>query len=599
MKSTVSGFLGHWLLTTLILFVPFEICRAEAVSLQAELSSSRTSVGEAVDLSLSVHGTQEVNPVSLPAIDGVEVRFLGTSNRIVVVNGEYSTTEIFNYELLPLKEGKVVIPALEVTLKGEVYRTEPLVLDVVPASSGDANSTVASSAPQNLAEMVKLLVFLPQKKFYIGEQIPFMARLYVRDVPLDNISLPQIETPGIELGDFVQPRQGEELLDGVRYQVIEFRSALTPLRSGHIQAGPLRVNANHLYKAPQNRGGMFDDAFFGGMFGSYQRRSVSFDSAPFELEVLDLPQTGQPQDFSGAVGDFEFTVDIAPLEVKVGDPVTIKMSLSGTGSYQNLRFPVFKADGFKVYDPVIREQNGVKYLEQVIMPTRSDIGQIPALSFSSFDPVRGEYITQTRGPFPLKVTVVPAAEEFQVTALPQPERGATPDVLGKDIVFIKDSPGKQQPCSSFWGGRPILVVLLIYVFLWMCVYGFLFYRRRLQQDSFFAMRVRAPGRARKRLEEAQKAKDAGDSSAFYGLLSGTLRNFLLESVPLDTGDKDLSVEQMLAKVGIDVKSIAEVKAIGEAADLVRFAGAVFPSEKMDRDLAVVKDVLRLLERRLK
>jgi hypothetical protein len=173
------------------------------------------------------------------------------------------------------------------------------------------------------------------------------------------------------------------------------------------------------------------------------------------------------------------------------------------------------------------------------------------------------------------------------------------DVLGKDIVFIKDYPGKQRQCSSSWVGRPILVVLLTYVFLWVGVYGFLFYRRRLHKDRSFAMRVRAPGRARKKLEEAQKAKDAGNSSAFYGLLSGTLHNFLLESVPLGPGEKDLSVEQMLAKAGIDAKSIAEVKAIGEAADLVRFAGAGFSEEKMDRDLAVVKEVLRLLERRLK
>ena len=47
-------------------------------------------------------------------------------------------------------------------------------------------------------------------------------------------------------------------------------------------------------------------------------------------------ERSRPPDFSGAVGQFKFTAEGNPNRVKIGDPVTMKMKVTGSGNFDRM-----------------------------------------------------------------------------------------------------------------------------------------------------------------------------------------------------------------------------------------------------------------------
>jgi len=64
------------------------------------------------------------------------------------------------------------------------------------------------------------------------------------------------------------------------------------------------------------------------------RRTIASPSS--ELKVLPLPTQGQPKDFSGAVADFQVSSDISPARVAAGDPLTLRLHVSGVGNFDRV-----------------------------------------------------------------------------------------------------------------------------------------------------------------------------------------------------------------------------------------------------------------------
>src|ERR1700679_2660026 len=95
-----------------------------------------------------------------------------------------------------------------------------------------------------------------------------------------------------------------------------------------------------------------------------------------ELTVKPLPVAGRPADFAGAVGNFELSADGSPKRVKMGDPVTMKIKVSGQGNFDRVTAPVLKEpDGWRSYPPSNTFQGdddiatrGTKIFEMAVIP---------------------------------------------------------------------------------------------------------------------------------------------------------------------------------------------------------------------------------------
>lgn len=578
---------------------------AADVSVKAVVNDNRGFVGTGFAYTITVNGAQDVPAPVLPALDGLDVRYVGPATRVSVINNAYSIEQSFNYSIVPLKEGRFVIPSVTVDVKGQILQTEPIPVDILPSGAKPAVSD-AGGAPvkEDIEGRLKLLMGTPRERVYIGEAVPLTVRLYVNQLALQDLSFPQITADGFQIDPFTEPRQFQETLQGVNWQVVEFSTFLFPSRAGEVVVPSVLVRGSLLFKASQSRdpsGGFFDEGFLSSFFTSYQKRAVTVKSLPLKLDVLPLPEEGKPVDLSGGVGEFDLSVDVAPLKVKAGDPVTVRMMLSGAGNMKAVRMPVLEGAGFKSYDPQIRDEPGRKILEQVLIPVDVNCRQIPAIRFSYFDPKAGVYRAIERGPFVLEVAPPVSGEEFQAVGFSQPVAVTSPEQIGRDIIFIKDDPGMFKRHSGHMARHALFyIALVVFVQVWAAFLAFYVYRRRLLKDPHFARQRGAAREVYKVFDQAKEHINAGAVKAFYDVLENGLNDYFVLRLELPPGRAEFSsLEVSLKTLKVDEKLIAALEDIYAIAERARFAGSAVTQTDMRTHLADAEDIVRAVERRAK
>jgi hypothetical protein len=124
---------------------------------------------------------------------------------------------------------------------------------------------------------------------------------------------------------------------------------------------------------------------------------------------------GRPAGFSGAVGTFEVSSDLSATESAGGDPLTLRLKVTGSGSFDRVNSPMLGAvDGWKTYQPTAKfapadsaGYSGEKDFEQAVIPMQSGRQTVPALAFSFFNPDTRRY--ELKRTAPLSVEVSPAS----------------------------------------------------------------------------------------------------------------------------------------------------------------------------------------------
>ena len=74
------------------------------------------------------------------------------------------------------------------------------------------------------------------------------------------------------------------------------------------------------------------------------------EGEPVRLEVIEVPRSGRPASFAGAVGSgFSLEVSADRSVVQVGEPITLQLHLRGDGDLSSAGLPPFDAEG--LFDP--------------------------------------------------------------------------------------------------------------------------------------------------------------------------------------------------------------------------------------------------------
>ena len=158
---------------------------------------------------------------------------------------------------------------------------------------------------------------------------------------------------------------------------------------------------------------------------------------PIIVESLPLPEQNKPANFTGAVGNFTMTATAGPTNVTVGDPITVRVQISGRGALDAVTLPAQEAwQNFKTYPPTTKLETsdqfgfqGTKTFEQIISPQNSDVHELPALTFSFFNPNDGQYHTLTQPAVPLVVKAA-GASPMPVLAANKNANTGKPDAAG-------------------------------------------------------------------------------------------------------------------------------------------------------------------------
>ncbi|MDP8266155.1 MAG: BatD family protein [Candidatus Aceula meridiana] len=580
--------------------------QAQNVGFEASVDRKSVTLGDAIQLSLTVYGNQQASALKLPEIDGFQSRYLGPSTSVSIINGKHSSSVSHRYLLFPQKIGTFQIPALQIELGGKTYSSNPIAIDVVESNEQVKSDDQSSTAPSaNVQDKVFLTMQANKNSVYLNEKIDISVKLFVSQVALRDISFPEINTEGFVAEQIAQPSQSKELKDGAYYDTVEFYLTLYPVREGGLSVGPAKVDANILYKKQRQRGsffdefGMMDDGFFGDLFGSYEKYPITFQADPLKINVKPLPQP-VPNNFSSAVGQFNFTVTASPKKVNVGDPITVRMDLSGNGNLKNVKMPVFSEnDEFKVYDPQIKEEEGSKILEQVLIPKKENITHIPAIQFTYFDVNAGVYQTLTRGPFEISVSPAKEQQPLNVIALPNtPMATETKDQLGRDIVFIKDSPGKFTPIGkALYKNIFFLAVVILYTIV--IVLFFVFYKRkeRVRTDLVYAKRLKAPAKARKGLKKIYQLIHEGKEKQFYDGLFEFLKEYLHYKLAVSEGSVTAhEIQDSLLKKGVSELLSKKISAAFAECEAIRYGALSSDKTKMQESCQALKEIVDALER---
>jgi hypothetical protein len=541
----------------------------------------------------------------LPTLEGFSAKYLGPSTSVSIVNGDYHSERSFIYNLFPNKVGHFQIPAITATIEGKVYVTKPVDVDVVENSPGVQSAGVQAQnhgpSVESLKDKILIMVSLDKTEAYLNERIPLSVKLLVNNVPMRDVQYPHFEKTGFTVDELQKPQQYAQVLNGIKYDVVEFKTYIYPSHPGDVQIGPVQMAGNVIYKTGGNNPFNQDNGFFGSdifnnFFDSYAARPVTVTSQPISIHVSDLPQDNRPQDFSGAVGQFDFQASVSPVQVKAGDPLTLKMDLKGNGNFKSVQMPLFHGDGFKTYDPKIKDGVDEKTAEQVIVPTSAGVKEVPVLHFSYFDPSVKDYRTVTQGPFAIHVAAPNPDQEFKAVGFSDISRESANPVghqfsFGKLFKKIHQILIKLGRSVLFWVSLGFIFVAGVAYFLWRR------FQERLEHDPAFARRLKAFKEARQALNQAQEYIQTGKTKDFYALLSKVLRDYLANK--WHQSSAALSIEAIvsqLKKARLDDMHMGQVKTILEQADLVCFAGAKRDVAQMQSDLVLTQSLINYLEK---
>jgi len=587
----------------LLLFTP---ARAEEIRFEATVSRNIVPLGQSIQLNLAFEGTKDIAAPELADIDGFQSRYVGPSTMMSIVNGRMSSSITHVYRLIPLKTGKFRLGPFSFQQKGDTYVSNDLDVEVLDSASGRADAPQRQRREAtSLKERVFLTMEAAKDRPYINEPIPLTIKLYISGIGVRDIQYPEFSHEGFSAEQFGAPKQYQENQGGRTYDVVEFNTEVFGTQVGAFSLGPAVIQANLVVKRERRGHSSPFDGFFGrdpfeGFFGGYQTEPIELTSDAVKLSVLSLPEQGRPPGFQGALGDFDFHIEASPRQVQAGDPVTLKMTVSGKGNYTTVQSPlVSESKDFKVYEPQAKQEGNRKIFEQVVIPLSDAVQEIPPVSFSFFDTASGTYRTISRGPVPLSVAK-PATREVAtiIESAGTAQRTIAKEDFGRDIIYIKGSPGTLRKRGASLHTSPVFlalhaVPLLLLVSAWIVQKR----RERLSTDIGYARRLSAPKKAGKGIREAGRLLNKGQPLAFYDAVFKTLREYLGDRFHIASGGITADIiDSALTKKGVDETVLAQLRNIFRECDMARYASSELGPENMNNTLNALQEVIDHLER---
>lgn len=399
------------ILSTMTLCIPCAVAQTgnnDPVSVTVELSRSSVYVGDEVAYKVIVRGARAPQTPQVDFPNSVRAQFHGPSSQsytsVQIINGvRRSVTErsyIFQYTLTALSEGTVNIPAPTVLIDGQTYQGQqaqfesllPVVSDVdeleirVDRNQLYLNETVRVECvwwiADNTSEFNLASSSIPDS-FEVRPAQPTGAGQYKIDFSLDGQSM----TGYVETGT----HNGREM------SRFSFVFTVTPTETGHFDLGPMRS----IFTRHSGTGSRF-------------RAYVESDSIP--VEVIEVPISGRPDNYNGAIGQYQLISRASNTNVNVGDPIDITLRVRGDEPMVGVsdapdltQIPAF-SDNFKIDSEGWRETTprnaGTRLYQITIRALDEHVDEIPSIELPSFIPETGRYTVFKSDPIPLRVTGV-------------------------------------------------------------------------------------------------------------------------------------------------------------------------------------------------
>jgi hypothetical protein len=290
-------------------------------------------------------------------------------------------------------------------------------------------------------------------------------------------------------------------LDGQKrdYHVYELKRRFRADKPGTYTFGPAKVKGDFVDGLQQRR---------------YTQQRIRVTTNAASVEVKSVPAQ-RPANFSGAIGDYKFSSSAAPQNLRVGDPLTLTLTLErgqNAGQLDLVAAPDLTANekiaaDFEIVDknPTGEAIGNVKKFSYSLRPKRPGVG-IPELTASVFDPAKESFVELSAPPIPLKVSEASALNASDIVGSlgqrsGQDLRSADTGIFQNiaDVRELKNQLASPAYFSALVGGAWIAALAGCFVIA---------RRRSFASDTAWQRREGARAGAAKKLNEARAASPA-------------------------------------------------------------------------------------------
>ncbi len=455
-------------LLTVVSMVPASLYAAPP-KVSATVDPPETRPGGYVTYSVTIESGSIATPPALNLPQGLDLASPSPSVRqqTNINNGVMRQTVTLSWEISCSTLGEYTIPPQDLVVSGQPLKTEELTVSV----KDNPSAPISRNEPMMTLETGK-------REFYLGEVIPITVNLYVhRETLLRRVGLIELPKDNFAIQRF--PLQGEEgmvNMGGVPYRTLAFNSTLSALKPGKFKLGP--ATSEIIVEVPKEGGRMLHP-----FFNETETRKMRPQCNDIEINVLPLPNEGVPKGFNHLVGDFDISITAEPHDVAVNDPISVEMTVRGTGNFDALTVPVITdPDSWRVYparrfnvqssdNPADGTARSIGF-SQVILPKRK-VSAVPSFEFSFFSPTKKTYVTVRTEPIPINVkapaqSVEPppstAATSTSSKPAEEPDNDKVPTVQPKMTDILANVPEHSAWVTSrpaLWADKRFLTANII------------------------------------------------------------------------------------------------------------------------------------------
>lgn len=558
-----------------------------AQKLTAQASKTKVAVGETFQISFSINSNG--SSFKAPSLTDFDV-YSGPnqSTSMSFINGSMSQSITFSYVIAAKKEGKYTIGAASMNAAGTTVQSNPLTIEVLKGNTiaqnqGNTNTPSQNSAPansENIGDNLFVKTSVSKTKAYLGEQITVTHKVYTRYQlrGFQDIKFPDYrgfwsqEAPGNQ-----QIQVVNENIDGVNYQVGELkRTYVFAQRSGKLEIEPMDIECVVRKQSNKRPRDVFEQFFGGG----YEDAVYAVKSKPVQIEILPLPETNKPTDFSGAVGNYSFKAQLSKDKIKANDAINLTITLTGKGNIKlvdplKINFP----EDFETYDAKIKENisangggvSGSKTFDYLIIPRHGGDYKIDQINFSYFDPEKKQYVTLPSPEF--NIQVEKGKDEDATANVFNPRSKEDVKILGNDIRYIKTNNIELKPKNNYFFGSGLFYTGIATPFL--AFIGFLFVRKKSIENNKDIVSVKsrkATKMAKKRLVLAEKHLKENNKEQFYIEIFKALYGYISDKLNIPVAELNKEhISEKLKNSNVTDATTTELIAILDSCEYARYA----------------------------
>ena len=393
--------------------------------------------------------------------------------------------------------------------------------------------------------------------------------------------------------DLSSGRETKDDLDGksVLYFKYELSRTLTGEKYGKYALGPAVIKGTFVSGVETN---------------GYLARKIVATTPVIEVEVREVPLL-RPANYCGGIGEFSADAKASTTKLRVGDPLTLNLQIkcaAENGSLELLSAPDLSAfeplvADFDLIDkdPTGRVDGQTKEFEYVMRPKRADVS-IPALTFSTFDPIAESFKEVSTLPIELEVSGSVGLSSGDLVGSLSPANTSLKSSSEGIFQNITD-PNAARDDRVQWAGWSQLVAGVWALSGATCAIVLL--RRHKASDTVGQRRQQAKRVANRRLAEARGVLGRGDTQRAMREVRSSIIGLVADSYNrVSEGLTTADVEQLLASAKVAEDERRTIRGLLESIEASEYGAGLSkdPPATIEDASKWIARIAPLLERRV-